>query len=395
MNNATKYHGGCWPTQEQEWLLQASLLQGPRGLAAWERWKSSVNVEDVDYASHRLFPLLYHNLHSQGVRDPLMERLKSVYRKTWFENQLLFHRMTDVLNAFRQEGIATLVLKGAAMVPLYYRDYGLRPMQDFDILIGPADLPHAIELLGPLGWQNAKSALVPLDRIVQFDHALVFLDKREQQFDLHWHALRECCWPGADDAFWAGSAPTNIEGAPTRRLNYADELLHTAVHGVAWNVVSPFRWAADATMLLNASASEIDWSRLVTQARERRLTLPVRAALSYLQDTLEAPIPPHVLADLAALRVSPVERLEYRVQTGPDIETVGWLPRLMFWYLRLARGSNPWRKVKDFPAYLQSFLGLSRRQMPLRLLRSLSAATARTGRVAWLSLGQLAQRHIR
>ena len=253
-------------------------------------------MDELDYGSQRLFPLLYQNLVRQDVRDPLMERLKSVYRKTWFENQVLFHRMGNVLRSFHQAGIETVILKGAALVPLYYKDYGLRPMQDFDILIRPTDLPRAIELLGRLDWHNSKSDRTPLDLIVLFDHALVFFDRNKQQFDLHWHVLRECCWPGADDAFWAASAPMELEGVPTRRLNPADELLHTSVHGVAWNVVPPFRWVADAMMLLNSSAAEIDWQRLVTQAEERRLTLLLRAALSYLRETMDAPIPPAVLA---------------------------------------------------------------------------------------------------
>ncbi len=390
MKNSTKYQGGCWPTPQQEQLLQAALSQGPRGLGAWQEWKSQVEMDDVDYGSQRLFPLLYQNLVRQDVHDPMMERLKSVYRKTWFENQVLYHRMGAVLQSFHQLGIETVILKGAALAPLYYKDRGLRPMLDFDILVHPKDVPHAIELLGRLGWHNSKLDRAPLDLVIRFGHALEFFDRNKQQLDLHWHVLREACWPGADDAFWAASEPMDLDGVPTRRLSPTDELLHTAVHGVSWNVVPPFRWVADAVMILNSSAAEIDWNRLVTQAEGRRLTLPLRAALSYLSRSQDAPIPPAVLAELNRYSPGRLERIEYRVQTGPDVETIGWLPRLLFWYVRLARDASWWQKIGGFPLFLQSFLELPHPwQLPLGLLRSASGPATRIGRVVWLSLGEL------
>ena len=50
----------CWPSRQQELLLKASLLRGKEALSAWEEWRSDVDIEQVDVASHRLLPLLYH-----------------------------------------------------------------------------------------------------------------------------------------------------------------------------------------------------------------------------------------------------------------------------------------------------------------------------------------------
>jgi len=67
---------GCWPNRDQELLLRAALLQGGPALDAWNEWRRAVNVDVIDYGSHRMVPLLYRNMQRHGVKDPLMERLK-------------------------------------------------------------------------------------------------------------------------------------------------------------------------------------------------------------------------------------------------------------------------------------------------------------------------------
>src|SRR2546430_6554391 len=53
---------------QQELLLRAALLQGPRAVEAFERWRHLVDVEELDPDSHRLLPQLYHNLDRKSTR---------------------------------------------------------------------------------------------------------------------------------------------------------------------------------------------------------------------------------------------------------------------------------------------------------------------------------------
>src|SRR2546422_8135768 len=124
----------CWPTWQQELLLRAALLQGKNSIEAWEKWKSSTDINQLDLGSHRLLPQLYRNLHVQGVKDRLLEKFKGIYRRTWCDNQLLFHEVSALLRSLGDAGIETIVLKGAALALLHYRDCGLRPMNDFDVM---------------------------------------------------------------------------------------------------------------------------------------------------------------------------------------------------------------------------------------------------------------------
>jgi hypothetical protein len=140
----------CWPNKEQEMLLRSALLNGKEALDAWQRWKLMVDIDQLD---HRLLPKLYHNLKAELPSDPLMSRLKGVYRQTWYKNQLLFHRAAILLTSLQDAGIETLCLKGAAIIVLHYRDAGLRHMDDIDVLVHPHQALEAMRVLRNSGWQ--------------------------------------------------------------------------------------------------------------------------------------------------------------------------------------------------------------------------------------------------
>ena len=117
---AVNNESGSWPTQNQELLLRAALLKGDAALKAWHEWKRSVDIEVLDFGSHRMIPKLYRNLLDHGVRDPLMDRFKSVYRYYLYKNEILLHHTTAALKSFRDADIATMLLKGSALISLYY-----------------------------------------------------------------------------------------------------------------------------------------------------------------------------------------------------------------------------------------------------------------------------------
>ncbi|MBD3562866.1 nucleotidyltransferase family protein, partial [Planktothrix sp. FACHB-1355] len=147
-----------WVTSEQELLLLAALQQGKDATDAWQQWKTTVDIEDIDPESYRLLPLLYRNLSVHGVEDSEMVRLKGVYRRRWYENQLLVSKITELLRYFQDAAIETLILKDVALLLHYYQDDGLHPIDIFDIFVRWADGDAAIALLNKLGWKLKEKA---------------------------------------------------------------------------------------------------------------------------------------------------------------------------------------------------------------------------------------------
>ena len=103
-------------TYDQELLLKAALLQGPDAIHAWQEWKDNTDLEGhLDRGSFRLLPLLYKNLLRHRVKNPFMNKLKGIYRREWYKNQMLFFEMSKVLRYLHDKGIRTMILKGAAL----------------------------------------------------------------------------------------------------------------------------------------------------------------------------------------------------------------------------------------------------------------------------------------
>jgi hypothetical protein len=357
-----KRRGSFWPTRGQELLLRAALLRDMQAIEAWKQWKSSVDVEKIDSASHRMLPLLYRNLQDLGIRDPAMGRYKGVYRQTWYKNQMLFHTMTSFLRSLQAAEIQTVILKGAALTVSYYKDYGLRPMNDFDILIRPQKVPPVIKLLGAAGWTPMDFA--PTEEYISVSYSHGFRNSAGQQLDLHWHLLSESRGVKADDDFWDGAVAVGINGIATHILNPTDQLLHVCIHGARWNVTPPFRWVADAMTILNNEGAAIDWNRMIRHAEKRRVVLPLLDILSYLKGVFDAPIAPQALQSLRKMHIPKIERIEYKIAVNPPTQ---WTAALDLWcqHQRLAGNAGLACKIVTFPKFLENIWGIPRWKLPL------------------------------
>lgn len=351
---AVNNEAGCWPTPDQELLLRAALLQGEAALESWNAWRRNVNIDVIDYGSHRMIPQLYRNLQRHGVKDPLMDRLKGVYRYYLYKNEILMHRIGALLAAFEEAGIDTMVLKGAALIQLYYKESGLRPMLDADVLVHAHQAEQAMQVLTKLQWKPLRF-LQPRMRI-PIVHSTPFEDGGGRQLDLHWHLFWECFNAKDGDDYWKHAVPIKIGGVKTLALSPTDQLLHTCWHGARWNEVPPIRWVADAMAILGASAGEIEWTSLLKKAQRHRIVLPVKDALEYLKKKFDAPVPESVIESLAAVRISKMERENYELTLNPTAPpTTSKILRMLYYdYRWLSSSTSSRSKTLTFAKHLQA-----------------------------------------
>lgn len=303
---------GNRPTEEQRLVLHAALDDRGEALAAWQRWRRSVDFDAVDHGSARLLPLVYRNLGPDSFDAEVAGRLKGLYRRSWSRNQLLFRRAAEAVVALEKAGIEALVTKGASLAVLSYGDVGVRPMDDVDVLVPIARTEDAIEALSALGWLPDHD---DPPAWTQVHHSLGFAGPDSGNVDLHWFSLWQ---PASDAALWRASVPLELGGVETRAPGPADQLLLACVHGTPWSPLPPFRWIADAATVIRSAGDELDWSHLVAEAERRRLTVATLAALAYLREEFELAVPESTLAQLRAAPVSRHERAAFRAACKPD-----------------------------------------------------------------------------
>ncbi|MBC7810219.1 MAG: nucleotidyltransferase family protein [Burkholderiales bacterium] len=355
---SVKQRAGWWPTHQQDLLLRAALLQGQEAVAAWEQWQSITDlVADIlDLGSYRLMPLVYHNLTRQGVTGPQMQRLKGIYRHAWSQNQVHLFKLNGILRLLTDAGIEAMALKGAALMLDYYENVGLRPVQDVDVFVPLAQRDKAFAILEAAGW--VRRDIVP-DSGLPLVHAIVLEDRDRGEVDLHWFVYPETCYPGADDDLWEAAVTHSLNDLPLLILSPADQFFHACIHGAAFNSVPSIRWIADAMTILQV-AETIDWQRVVQQAAKRHLSLRLRAALEYLVEAFNAPIPASVLADLAENNTPTIEVEEFAALQRQQHDWKVWR-RYHFYrfkYGRLVLDGAPYRGPTGFIDFMKEWWGI-------------------------------------
>jgi hypothetical protein len=226
-------------------------------------------------------------------------------------------------------------------------------MDDLDLLVRPDAAARTVTILRNLGWVPHFTLTEKRLRTV---HSMGFRDREGRQLDLHWHLVPETCAPGADGAFWQASRPCREAALATAVLHPMDQLFQVCVHGVRWNRFPPFRWVADAVIILRALPAP-DWDRLVWAAERHHLVLLMRRALGYVGGQLDAPVPADVLATLERLPVSRHERVEqwFRERAVPR-PLLGNVPEFWFGWRRLAPDLSWPARLTGFPRYMRDRL---------------------------------------
>lgn len=340
-----KKPGTFLPTPEQHQLLRAALLQDPASVReSFEAWKALVHVDRIDQGAMRLLPLLYRNLQRAGIDDPLLPRLKGVYRQVWFRNQLILDQGQRTLRALAEADIPTIVLKGAALVQTVYAEPALRPMEDFDVLVPREQFARAVDVLLDGGWTFHPPLAEPEAHFV-FQQAIGLRRDGGGELDLHWTAM------GLSREGWPS---TNGLLAP------ADQLLQICTHATRFNPdIPPIRWAADAFLLLTHEA--FPWDQMVEFARRRGLSLVMLRSLEYLRDGLDVTVPDGVMQALAR-EVSVGERIALALRNAS-----GRLVYLQF-FVDWMGNVRSLRQLFLLPRFLRSYCRVEDTAQLLRLV---------------------------
>ena len=351
-----------------ELLLLYAILEknDDTAVAYYTQWIQAVDFYNVEGGSFRLLPLLYKRMVKTGQIVTHLNKLKGIYRQSLYMNSLLFHKAFTVLAELAKMGVPIILLKGTALVAAYYEDIGDRPMSDVDFLIREEDVEKTLRFLKELGWRDKCGLL--LNKAAKYIHSLDLQTLDGYELDVHWFAFYQCCWDGADFSLWDKSETAAFKGLSVRLLSPTHQILHNCAHGIRWNPLSSIRWIVDVMKILEKRVDSIDWALLVSEAAERRLTVTMLYALSFLNSKFNAGIPEEVLNRLAALPKDQQEQRLFAILTAPrrfgDISYK--------WFMHSdSMGSAPfWKRAVLFPNFLKNFWELQAlHQLPLYVLK--------------------------
>jgi hypothetical protein len=135
-------------------LLRVVSAGDAASIEVWEAWYEAIDWSgDVDPHSTRLLPLLYRNLKRHGLKHQAMPMFAGIGRKHWASNMRFFHDLSPVLSNLAEA--AGLVMIGHPLgLAMLEGEFGLRPLEQVDLIVRRTSVPAAIHSLQASGWKT-------------------------------------------------------------------------------------------------------------------------------------------------------------------------------------------------------------------------------------------------
>jgi Uncharacterised nucleotidyltransferase len=229
---------------------------------------------------HRLAPLVLEGLsHLPVAPAEFQARLVDIRNLELAKAVVRLHHVDELGAVALREGMDLHLLKGAAFATTLYRDPGLRPMTDIDVLVEPSSFEHWSSELEKLGY-----ALVDVS-----DHASCYRRRETGVLvEIHRTLTSAAEYLGLDTgAILERSRPVD-GGTRLRTLSWEDHLLHLSLHA---SFQHGFRQAGlnawDARAI--AERADFDIESFVERAREGRLAAWVYGGLAMSVAVFESP----------------------------------------------------------------------------------------------------------
>lgn len=268
----------------------AAILSSPQD---WEHIKVASQREGVAC-------ILYRNLTKLDLpadaASIARRELGPIYYTNAARNIGLIKRAEEAASALGREGVASIVLKGAALAEELYGDIGLRPSTDIDLLVRREDLPLAHETLIRTGYYPPESYRDFLSAPAESGlNSLVYIpsDGSGSFIHLHWHIINST-WPiesvvGRVDMrrIWSRARPAGsgkngfLSLCPDHLLIY---LCHHGMHHSFYRLIL----ACDVNEAVRRYGPEADWAALMAEAGSFGLGLIVYCALRAVSGIFDA-----------------------------------------------------------------------------------------------------------
>jgi hypothetical protein len=266
---------------------------------------------DLDWTSllalaqrQALIPLLFFHLNriaATQVPADQLKRLRDRAQANAALNVVLTGELVRLLELFESKQIPAIPYKGPAIGVGIYGNLALRQFADLDILVPEADVWKATELLIEQGYQahfvippKKQAKFIRLSYVRLFQH-----ETRPVTVELHWRlAPRFFGAPFDTSTLWKRSRRLDLQGSSVRMPLADDLLLMLCIHG-AKDCWEKLEWVCGLAEVLR-SATDIDWKRLLTHAKEIRCVKILAVGLLLAHELLGAPVPGDVLEQIRA-----------------------------------------------------------------------------------------------
>ena len=216
-------------------------------------------------------------------------------------NIFLTHELRRLLSLFAANNITAVPYKGPALALQLYGNVALRQFSDLDIMVHPRDVLRARDLL----LAEDYALFPPLTEgqqavMLRTQCNLPFTRERNRLVvELHWQvSAPHFARPFDTAGFWGRLGDAKLDDVNINLPAPEDLMLALCVHG-SKHLWERLAWICDIAGLIE-SKQDLNWRRLVTQARDTGSERMLFLGLQLAKNLLDAPLPPDVGKIMAA-----------------------------------------------------------------------------------------------
>ena len=304
------------------------------------------DVEDgIDSVSLEFAPLVWtllgeSNLHTV-VSDRARNILQSSAKHAAARSLAREHVMEALGKRMADETLPAVLLKGAAMDGEFYSKDAFRAGFDVDILVRREDYARVDDVFAGLATRVEKTPGKRATTAFAIEKTFVSGQSTSVQLDVHREVSVPHVYAIDYDQWFDRTVPHSGFGGQFRRLCNEDNLLQFAMHSF-YDLQLLSKQTIDAYMLLRRS--DVDWSILISRARECKALLPVKLMLESVENVFGSIVPESTREEL---RLSQAKRwMARRLLSGASRSSmhpgVGFRLKQLFSQLLLSGNVSGW-----------------------------------------------------
>jgi hypothetical protein len=212
--------------------------------------------------------------HTIILNDSIKHKLKSIRMRLVITRLLQRTELFKIFDAFEDECIPVIPLKGSYLAETYYPDMTLRNMADIDILVYKSDIDRSIDCLSQLGYiLDAREDDGLEDHKHPFHRSYIkFINDIPIQVEIHFHiALNSQLNNIKIEDFWHTATPIsykyNYVRIPCKELILLHCIWHTYLNFSKPGLIKLI-WLIDIALLIKDRTRTIDWYYLEKKINE-------------------------------------------------------------------------------------------------------------------------------
>ena len=251
--------------------------------------------------------MIYVRIKNNERRDQMprwvLKKLEEDYLTNTGRNLLLQQSIHDLVQKIDDSKLNAFLVRGATFLDQVYKDNGVRPIMDMDIVVDEKDFEDLQNVLQGEGFEWFK------------DYPY-FYKKGEFYVDVHLNSLQfwRLNWPTpiriTNEDLWRRTLKFE-QSLVVRQLDCYDHILHCCEHLMRHNY-EKLMWFMDIAYMIESHPS-FQWDELYTRAEKNNFLKPLFYVFTFLAHHELCAVKPSFYGRLENIHLNPIEKRSIRL----------------------------------------------------------------------------------